>query len=199
MNFLLSTILLFALVPCAKADIYTYIDANGIAHFSNIRLNKDDKIIVAMQRDESRSVQSRDRIQVSQAEKNRFAPLVAEAARTYQIDAALLHAVISAESGYNPAAVSYKGAVGLMQLMPETAQRYGVKDSFDPAQNIRGGAQYLGYLLQRFGNNLELALAAYNAGENAVIRHGFSIPPYRETLGYVPKVLKLQKNYRSIL
>ena len=199
MNFLLSTILLFALVPCAKADIYTHIDANGIAHFSNIRLTKDDKIVVAMQRDESRSVQSRGRIQGSLTEKNRFAPLVAEAARAYQIDAALLHAVISAESGYNPAAVSYKGAVGLMQLMPETAQRYGVKDSFDPAQNIRGGAQYLGYLLQRFGNNLELALAAYNAGENAVIRHGYSIPPYRETLGYVPKVLKLQKNYRSIL
>lgn len=199
MKLLLSTILLFALVPSAKADIYTYTDADGIAHFSNVRVNKNDKIVVAMQGDEHRSGQPRGRVQVSQAEKNRFALLVAEAARTYRVDVALLHAVISAESGYNPAAVSRKGAVGLMQLMPETARRYGVENSFDPAQNIRGGAQYLGYLLQLFGNNLELALAAYNAGENAVIRHGNSIPPYHETLDYVPKVLKLQKNYRSIL
>lgn len=193
----LLAILLFALVPSAKADIYTYTDANGIAHFSNVRINKSDIIVVAMQRDESRIGQSRDPAQFSQVE--RFASIVAEAARIYQVDAALLHAVISAESGYNPTAVSHKGAVGLMQLMPETARRYGVENSFDPAQNIRGGAQYISYLLQLFGNNIELALAAYNAGENAVIRHGYSIPPYRETLGYVPKVLKLQKKYRSIL
>lgn len=193
----LLAILLFALVPSAKADIYTYTDANGIAHFSNVRINKNDIIVVAMQRDESRTGQPRDLAQFSQAE--RFASIVAEAARIYQVDAALLHAVISAESGYNPTAVSHKGAVGLMQLMPETARRYGVENSFDPAQNIRGGAQYISYLLQLFGNNLELVLAAYNAGENAVIRHGYSIPPYRETLGYVPKVLKLQKKYRSTL
>jgi len=199
MKFLLPTILLLALSPSAKGDIYTYTDANGIVHFSNVRLNKNDRIAVATQRDASPSVQAGNRIQLGQAEKNRYAPLVAEAAQTYRVDAALLHAVISAESGYNPAAVSRKGAAGLMQLMPETARRYGVENSFDPAQNIRGGAQYLGYLLQLFGNNTELALAAYNAGENAVIRHGYSIPPYRETLGYVPKVLKLQKNYRSTL
>ena len=197
MKFLLSTLLLFALIPNAKGDIYTHTDACGIVHFSNIRASKNDKVAVSAQRDESRSMQAFERVQVGQAD--RYAPLVAEAAQTYRVDAALLHAVIAAESGYNPAAVSRKGAAGLMQLMPETARRYGVKNSFDPAQNIRGGAQYLGYLLQLFGNNTELALAAYNAGENAVIRHGYSIPPYRETLGYVPKVLKLQKNYRSIL
>ncbi|MDP4028701.1 MAG: lytic transglycosylase domain-containing protein [Gallionella sp.] len=197
MKFLLSTLLLFALIPNAKGDIYTYTDASGIVHFSNIRVSKSDKVAVSAQRDESRLMQAFERVQVGQAD--RYAPLVAEAAQTYRIDAALLHAVISAESGYNPVAVSRKGAAGLMQLMPETARRYGVENSFDPAQNIRGGAQYLGYLLQLFGNNTELALAAYNAGENAVIRHGYSIPPYRETLGYVPKVLKLQKNYRSIL
>ena len=199
MKFLLSTILLFALVPSAKADIYTYTDANGIVHFSNVRGNKNDRVAVATQRDENRSGQPRGRVLVSQSEKERLAPLVEEAARTYQVDAALLHAVISAESGYDSAAVSHKGAVGLMQLMPETARRYGVENSFDPAQNIRGGAKYLSYLLQLFGHNPELALAAYNAGENAVIHHGYSIPPYRETLGYVPKVLKLQKSYRSIL
>lgn len=197
MKFLLSTLLLFALIPNARGDIYTYTDARGIVHFSNIRVSKNDKVAVSAQRDESRSMQAFERVQVGQAD--RYAPLVEEAAQTYRVDAALLHAVISAESGYNPAAVSRKGAAGLMQLMPETARRYGVENSFDPAQNIRGGAQYLGYLLQLFGNNTELALAAYNAGENAVIRHGYSIPPYRETLGYVPKVLKLQKNYRSTL
>ena len=200
MKFLLSTVLLFALAPSVKADIYTYTDANGIVHFSNVRVNKNDKIVVAMQRDESRPEMPRSQIQqINQAGKNRFAPLVEEAARTYQVDAALLHAVISAESGYNPAAVSHKGAIGLMQLMPETARRYGVENSLDPAQNIRGGTKYLSYLLQLFDNNLELAVAAYNAGKNAVIRHGYSIPPYRETLGYVPNVLKLQKKFRSPL
>lgn len=199
MKFLLLPILLFALVPCAEADIYTYTDANGIVHFSNSPEHKNAKIVVAAQRDETRPEPSRGQIQVGRAEKNRYTPLVAEAARTYRVDAALLHAVISAESGYNPAAVSNKGAVGLMQLMPETARRYGVANSFDPEQNIRGGTKYLSDLLQLFNNNLELAVAAYNAGENAVIRHGYNIPPYRETLAYVPKVLKLQKKYLSIL
>lgn len=199
MKFLLLTILLFALVPSAEADIYTYTDASGIVHFSNAPDNKNSKVVVAAQRDENRSELPRGQVQVSQAGKNRFAPLVEAAARTYRVDAALLHAVISAESGYNPAAVSNKGAVGLMQLMPETAKRYGVRNSFDPAQNIYGGAKYLSDLLQLFDNNLELAVAAYNAGENAVIRHGYSIPPYRETLAYVPKVLKLQKKYLSAL
>ncbi len=199
MKFLLLTTLLFALASSAEADIYAYTDASGIVHFSNARYNKNDRIVVAAQRDENRYELPRSQLQVSRAGRNRFAPLVEAAARTYQVDAALLHAVISAESGYNPAAVSNKGAVGLMQLMPETARRYGIENSFDPEQNIRGGTKYLSYLLQLFDNNLELTVAAYNAGENAVIRHGYSIPPYRETLGYVPSVLKLHKKYRSIL
>lgn len=199
MKYLLLTILLFALAPSAEADIYTYTDASGIVHFSNVPVNKNDKIVVAAQRDENRPTLPRGQVQVSQAGKSLFTPLVEEAARTYQVNAALLHAVISAESGYNPSAVSNKGAVGLMQLMPETARRYGVANSLDPEQNIRGGTKYLRYLLQLFDNNLELAVAAYNAGENAVIRYGYSIPPYRETLAYVPKVLKLQKKYLSAL
>ena len=199
MRFLLLPILLFALVPSVKADIYAYTDAGGVVHLSNVRKNKNYKAVVMAQRDESTSKSSRGLVQASHAGKNRFASLVEEAARTYKVDAALLHAVISAESGYNPAAVSKKGAVGLMQLMPETARRFGVENCFDPAQNIRGGTKYLSYLLQLFDNNLELAVAAYNAGENAVIRHGYSIPPYSETLSYVPNVLELQKKYRSIL
>ncbi len=128
----------------------------------------------------------------------KYAPSVAEAAQAEQIDQALLHAVITAESGYNPMAVSAKGASGLMQLMPATAKRYAVKDAFDPAQNIRGGARYLRDLMGRFDNDLELVLAAYNAGENAVMRHGRRVPPFRETQHYVPKVLRLYRMFSAL-
>jgi soluble lytic murein transglycosylase-like protein len=122
---------------------------------------------------------------------------VLAAAKETSVDAALIHAVISVESGYNPAARSSAGAVGLMQLMPETARRYGVKNRLDPAQNIRGGARYLHDLQVMFGNNLQLVLAAYNAGEEAVMKYGKRIPPYRETAAYVPKVLGYYKKFRA--
>lgn len=121
----------------------------------------------------------------------RYREIVASVAENTAIDPRLLHAMIAVESGYNPKALSPKGAVGLMQLMPATARRYGVADIHDPQQNIQGGARYLGDLLRLFNNNMRLAIAAYNAGENAVIRHGFTIPPYQETRAYVPKVLAL--------
>jgi soluble lytic murein transglycosylase-like protein len=95
------------------------------------------------------------------------------------------------ESGFNPHAVSKKGAVGLMQLLPATARRYGVQNMNDPEQNIRAGAHYLRDLLARFDSNLELALAAYNAGEEAVERYGRHVPPFRETMSYVPSVMKV--------
>jgi soluble lytic murein transglycosylase-like protein len=117
----------------------------------------------------------------------------------YQLDEALLHAVIAAESGYNSHIVSRKGAVGLMQLMPDTAKRYKVKNSFDPAQNIHAGAQYLSSLLAQFDNNTQLALAAYNAGENNVPKYGGRIPPFPETIAYVPKVMDLYQKYRQEL
>lgn len=124
-----------------------------------------------------------------------FDSIIEQAARANDLDSALLHAVISVESHYNPKAVSKKGAVGLMQLMPDTAKRYGVSDAFDPTQNIRAGAQYLGDLLKLFNSDKSLALAAYNAGENAVIRSGNRIPRIRETLNYVPKVLNSYQKY----
>nr|WP_251010898.1 lytic transglycosylase domain-containing protein [Variovorax paradoxus] len=119
--------------------------------------------------------------------------IVDEVSRAYGLESALLHAVISIESRYNPKAVSKKGAIGLMQLMPDTAKRYGVSDAFDPRQNLVGGAQYLRDLLRMFNNNVSLALAAYNAGEQAVMRHGNQIPPYDETQRYVPLVLDLYR------
>ncbi len=127
----------------------------------------------------------------------RFGPWVDEAARESKLDARLLHAVIAAESAYNPAALSPKGAVGIMQLLPATARRYGVADSLDARQNIRGGARYLADLLRLFSNDTRLALAAYNAGENAVWRHGGKIPPYRETEAYVPRVLAFYRRFES--
>jgi soluble lytic murein transglycosylase-like protein len=127
----------------------------------------------------------------------RFTPMIEEAARDNGLDPLLLHAVIRAESGYNPNALSVKGASGLMQLLPMTARRYGVNDIFDPRDNVRGGAKYLKDLLALFENNLELALAGYNAGEGSVIRAGKRVPNYRETLSYVPGVLAFYRAAQS--
>ena len=121
--------------------------------------------------------------------------MVSMTAKLHGLDPALLHAVVTVESGYNPKALSRRGAVGLMQLMPATAKRYSVSDIWDPKQNLNGGASYLRDLLSMFNNNLSLALAAYNAGEGAVIQHGNRIPPYAETRTYVPSVLQHYRLY----
>ena len=126
--------------------------------------------------------------------REKYEGLVDETARACGLESALLHAVVHVESSYNAKAVSPQGAVGLMQLMPETARRYDVSDAFDPAQNLRGGALYLRDLVAMFGNDLRLALAAYNAGESAVIRNGNRVPPLKETLSYVARVLKLYRH-----
>jgi soluble lytic murein transglycosylase-like protein len=117
--------------------------------------------------------------------------LIQDIAAAHALPAELVRALIRVESGNNPRALSPKGARGLMQLMPATAARFGVKDAFDPAQNIEGGVRYLKYLLALFDNRLDLALAAYNAGEYAVVRAGYRIPNYPETLAYVPRVVRL--------
>jgi len=118
-----------------------------------------------------------------------FKDLVEEAARQHGLDPNLLHAMIRVESGYNPRALSARGARGLMQLMPDTARRFGVSDAFNPRENVRAGAEYIQWLLKLFQGDVELALAGYNAGEQAVIRAGYRIPKYGETQIYVPKVL----------
>lgn len=118
-----------------------------------------------------------------------FKDMVEDVARQYELDPNLLHAMIKVESGYNPRALSAKGARGLMQLMPATARRFGVSDAFDPRQNVRAGAEYVQWLLKLFKGDVELALAGYNAGEQAVIRAGYRIPANGETRNYVPKVL----------
>jgi len=126
-----------------------------------------------------------------------YAELVNQAAQSAAVDPDLLHAVMAVESGYNPAAISPRGARGLMQLMPDTARQFGVTDPHDPGQNILAGARYLGQLLKVFDQEIPLALAAYNAGPGAVQRHGRKIPPYAETQTYVPRVLARYRNLQS--
>jgi len=121
---------------------------------------------------------------------------IASAAREFGVEEAVVRAIIHAESAFNPTALSRAGAQGLMQLMPPTARRFGVSDSYDAGQNIRGGVQYLSWLLRRFNGNLTLAAAGYNAGEGAVDRHG-GVPPYKETQYYVQRVAQLADRYRG--
>ena len=123
--------------------------------------------------------------------KSKFNSIIAQAAARHQVDAKLVHAVIQTESAYRADAVSSAGAVGLMQLMPATASRFGVLDSNNPEQNIDGGTRYLRHLIDLFPHSLHLAIAAYNAGENSVLRYNNSIPPYPETQNYVKQVLAL--------
>ena len=187
-------------VNLSRADIFSFSDENGAIALSNTLTDSRYTLLlktpVEMLPTVSALAVSSVRSLPSIAQSMPFGFLVDEAARANRVDAALLHAVITAESNYNPSAVSKKGASGLMQLMPATAKRYGVSNLYDPAQNVRGGARYLKDLLLLFNNDLRLTLAAYNAGENAVIRCGKKIPPFRETIGYVNTVLELYNQYR---
>ena len=134
-----------------------------------------------------------------EAEILRYSSMVDSACRTHGVDGALVHALIRAESSYNPNAVSPAGASGLMQLMPETAKRYGVRNTFDPAQNINGGVKLLKELFVLFDDDMELVIAAYNAGPNAVIRAGNRIPAYPQTAAYVPKVIGYYRDLQASL
>lgn len=128
---------------------------------------------------------------INTANRRRYRPRVQEIARGHGLDPVLLDAIIVVESAYEPGAVSPKGAMGLMQLMPATAARFRIEDPFDPVENLRGGARYLQWLLDRFDGDLKLALAAYNAGEAAVENYSNRIPPFPETRAYVARVLEL--------
>ncbi len=193
-------VLLWAITAgIAQADIYRYVDADGTVHFTNVP--QDSRFKVYLKEKHKRNpvtetLASEIRHYDAKA-RARYAKPIEDAARATRLEPALIHAVISAESGYNPLALSRKGAAGLMQLMPETARRYGVKNRLDPAQNISGGARYLRDLIRLFNNDLHLAVAAYNAGENAVLRAGNRIPPYQETMTYVPRVMTYYRKYRT--
>jgi len=127
--------------------------------------------------------------------KEYYEKLIVSTAKSFGVDPHLVKAVVQVESSFNPSATSKKGAMGLMQLMPETAKFLSVKDPYDPAQNIRGGTKYLKQLLDKFDGNIGLSLAAYNAGEYSIQKHD-GIPPYRETISYVRKVVELREQFR---
>jgi soluble lytic murein transglycosylase-like protein len=208
----------FAGVPCA-ADIYGFVDENGVAHLSDRRLDERYYLFARAAPRPPVEVQAEapgapalesPRGPVAEtapalpsahpataARRERYAVMIANVAQEERVERALLHAVIAVESAYDSRARSPKGAMGLMQLMPATAERYGVGDAWNPQQNLRAGARYLRDLLAMFNNDLKLALAAYNAGEGAVMRFGRRIPPFAETRNYVPRVLQHYERYRS--
>lgn len=190
---------------CAQTKIYVYRDQDGVLNFTNIPSHDRNQTLVEIKKYRSSSA---PRAMPVSYNPDRKLPLrtmvppahvddiVTRAAENYQVDKALVHAMIHAESAFDPRAVSAKGASGLMQLMPGTAQRFGVRNVFDPAENVSGGVRYMRELLETFKFDMRLALAAYNAGENAVLRYG-GIPPYRETESYVSKVMQLHALYRQ--
>ncbi len=172
----------------AAAQIYAWRDAAGTLVLSDRRLDPGAPITTYAVAGAPASVAVRTTRQAVPAVAERFEPLVQEHAGRHGLRADLVRAVIQVESGFNPKATSPKGAMGLMQLMPGTARELGVVNAYDPAENIRGGTMYLRQLLDRYDGKEELALAAYNAGFNAVDRYGRKVPPYNETQNYVKKV-----------
>lgn len=225
--FLLSLLPLFAWAEAKSTTIYKYVDDSGVLHLTNKKPKKESDNVVYSRsymvqtytppppsalipllafpmpvEKSSPTVPATplSKIKPTQSlSKSEYTPYIQAAATRYRLPEALLHAVIKVESNYNPSAVSPKGATGLMQLMPETGKRYGVTELTDPQSNIDGGAKYLRFLLDLFNQDLSLALAGYNAGENAVKRYNNSIPPYAETQDYVRKVTELyQQNLASL-
>jgi len=173
----------------AATRIYSYVDADGVKHFTDMPDNNRYRLLVLSPNEVT---QSGDRYSANMlARASQYDAIIEKAAVSAAVEPNLLRAVIVVESGFNSRAVSKRGAVGLMQLMPATASRFGVLNPYDPLENVHGGARYLKFLMDRFGQNVRLALAAYNAGEEAVDRNGGQIPPFTETMAYVPKVLKI--------
>lgn len=159
-------------------DIYRYVDRNGVIHFTNTPTSSKYQLYI----------RDRGRVEKPEKDRERFDPVIQEASRRYGISFPLLKAMIQVESDYDLRAVSSKGAMGLMQIMPDTADLLDIRDPFDPRENIMGGTRYLKMMLERFNGELPLALAAYNAGPGSVDRYN-RIPPYQETESYVKKIL----------
>lgn len=184
----------------ASADIYSYTDADGVIHFVNRPQAGYELYLKSPPPKTNKLAPGVTPVPPSDKSIERFTrydAYIRQAATLYQLPEELVRAVIKIESDYDPRAVSRAGAQGLMQLMPQTALRMQVRDSFDPRENIFGGTRYLRVLANLFNGDLELTLAAYNAGEGAVTRYG-GIPPYEETQQYVVKVKGYYRAYRSI-
>jgi len=190
--FLAAVILFFAALSTPNsvaADIYKYVDEDGVLHLTNVPSIPNAKYVLILK---EKRVHFNSNMDV-----NKYDHLIAKAANKYKIDQALIKAVIKAESNFNHQAVSPVGAQGLMQLMPATAYALQVEDVFHPENNIEGGVRYLRYLLNTYRGDLQLALAAYNAGETAVARYNNSVPPFRETQTYIKRVLSYYDEFRG--
>lgn len=182
--FLVCASLIFFSYNLTSADIYRYRDENGVWHFTNIKTDKRYKLYL-------RSSKKKPTEYIKE-----YGSIIKQASERFRIDPSLIKAVIKAESDFNHKAVSHKGAQGLMQLMPRTADDMDVKNPFNPEENIFGGTRYLSLLLDRFNNNTRLALAAYNAGPESVEDYR-GIPPFSETRSFVKKVLHYYNRYKS--
>lgn len=194
---ILSVVCLFlvALAGPVQADIYKYEDNEGVVHFTDTPTDRKFKIFMRdLQKD--RKLRTSFRFSTLCRNPAEFDPIISSLCSEYGVDRSLVKAVIHAESGYNPNAVSPKGAKGLMQLMPKTAQGLKVGNSFDPKDNIRGGIKYLRFLLDTFKGDVTLTLAAYNAGLSRVSQYG-GVPPFEETRNYISKVLNYQRTYQN--
>lgn len=183
------------LAGAAQADVFVSVDAKGSYVLSNV--HRPGRTYERVIREPESSLVSLDQ-QPQMIARQPYAELVSAAATANQLPAALVHAVIQAESAYDPSARSAKGAGGLMQLMPDTAREMGVSNVYDPQANIQGGAKYLKRLLTLFDNDIALAVAAYNAGPQAVLSRGGVIPPFAETQRYVPSVLRQYRRLQGL-
>jgi soluble lytic murein transglycosylase len=186
---LIPIIILIAIVSSVHADIYMYIDDNGVMHFTNAPTSN--------QYDYKVYIKERTAISTNFHSTNKYDDFISDASREFDVDSRLLKAMIKAESDFDPRAISRKGAMGLMQIMPENFKMLNLENPFDPWQNIRAGAQYFKKLYERFNGKLALSLAAYNAGPTAVDRYK-SIPPYQETEEYVRRVLRYYQTFKQI-
>ncbi len=188
---LLIVCLFAAPVAGAHARIYSYLDEGGVRHFTDTPDDDRYRLLRLSSQEVTRSGDHYDANVLAKARQ--YDAIIERAALAAALEPNLLRAVIVVESGFNSRAVSKRGAMGLMQLMPATAARFGVSDPYDPRENVHAGARYLRVLMDLFGHDVRLALAAYNAGENAVQRNGGQIPPITETRAYVPRVLNIYR------
>lgn len=179
--------------------VYKYVK-DGVTHYTNRRPSGVRAAVVFTYIENCYACTVRSAVDFQNVRLNTsaFAEEIADAAAEHDVDPAFVRAIIHAESAFNPNALSNKGAQGLMQLMPATAERFGVEDAFVPAQNIKGGVRYLAWLLNRFKGNTKLAAAAYNSGEGSVDRYG-GVPPFDETLVFVERVGVLHGRYKTTL